>query len=106
MSKDDSCGTGAVLIAFILGAIAGAGAAALLSPTSGPENRRRITEIKDGIIDKTDSLRENVMNKADDAVERGKTFIDKQKGVISSAIEAGKDAYEKEKESRPAQDEA
>ena len=32
------------------------------------------------------------------AVEKGKGFVQDQKSIITSAVEAGKEAYEKEKE--------
>lgn len=109
MSRYDGGGSGTAFLAFLLGAVVGAGVAALLSPTSGPENRRRLAELRDDLVDNTDSLRDNAMDKvsdikekAGDMVNRGKDFINEQKDLMSSAIEAGKDAYSKEKESQPA----
>jgi len=39
-----------------------------------------------------------VKETATSAVEKGKEFVEEQKSVISTAVGAGKEAYEKEKE--------
>ncbi|MFC1549336.1 YtxH domain-containing protein [Nitrospirota bacterium] len=109
MSRQDGCGGGSVLFSFILGAIVGAGAAALFSPSTGAENRRKLSELGDEFMERTTDLREEAneqygaaREKLDDSVARGKEFVDKQKGILSSAIEAGKEAYNRERESQPA----
>jgi gas vesicle protein len=74
--------SGSILIAFVLGAIAGAATALLLAPQSGEETRRLISE----------KARES-KDKASEAARRGKEFVDRQREHLSSAIEQGKDAY-------------
>ena len=108
MSRNDSCGGGSVLFSFILGAIVGAGVAAVFSPSSGLENRRKLHELKEEIMERTSDLREEAHEKygeakeeLDKSVGKGKDFIEKQKGILSTAIEAGKEAYNKERESQP-----
>ena len=109
MSRYDGCGGGSVLVSFLLGAIVGAGVSALLSPTTGAENRRKLSELKDEILDKSSDLREEASSaygeaskKIDETARKGKEYVEKQKGILSSAIEAGKEAYNREKESQPA----
>lgn len=106
MSRNDSCGGGSCLFAFIFGALVGAGAVALLSPASGEENRRKLSELKDEFMEKSSDLRDEAHEKfqetrgrIDETVGKGKEFVDKQKSILSTAIEAGKEAYNRERES-------
>jgi len=78
----DNGHSGGIVIAFVLGAIAGAATALLLAPQSGEETRRLLGE----------KARES-KEKAADAARRGKDFVERQREHLSSAIEQGKDAY-------------
>ena len=81
MSQDN--GTSSVaLMAFVLGAVAGAAAALLMAPASGEETRRVIKE-------RADEARE----RANEAARQGREFIDRQRESLSTALERGKDAY-------------
>jgi gas vesicle protein len=80
MASDN--GGGAVLAAFILGAIAGAATALLLAPSSGEETRRLLAE----------KARES-KDLANDAAKKGREFVDRQRETLSTAIERGKEAY-------------
>ena len=102
-------GAGSSLIAFFLGGLVGAGVALLLAPKSGSETRQMIKELAGdareratGYVDKAKgtatSAVETAKQTATSYVEKGKEFIDDQKSVIISAVEAGKEAYNKEKE--------
>jgi len=55
MAKDDSLGGGAVLMAFILGAVAGAAVALLYAPATGEETRdylgQRAREGREKVVD-------------------------------------------------------
>lgn len=55
MAKDDDLGGGAVLLAFIAGALAGAAVALLYAPASGEETReflgQRAREGRDKVVD-------------------------------------------------------
>jgi gas vesicle protein len=73
---------GAVLVAFILGAIAGAATALLLAPSSGEETRRLIAE----------KAREG-KEKTSDAAQKSREFLDRQRDNLSQAVERGKEAY-------------
>lgn len=82
MSRDDSGGAGAVLMAFVLGAVAGAAVALLWAPTSGEETRRLLGEkAKEG------------KEKAAEAAQKGREFVAKQRETITTAIEKGREAY-------------
>jgi len=82
MASDN--GGGAIIAAFILGAIAGAATALLLAPSSGEETRRLLAE----------KAREG-KDLANDAAKKGREFVDRQRGNLSTAIERGKEAYQR-----------
>ena len=98
MRHDDSCGGSAsVLLAFLLGGVAGAGLAMLFTPYSADETRQKLNELKEDLYDRKGDIASEAQDKLKDAVDMGKEFIEEQKGVIGSALEAGKGAYKKEK---------
>jgi gas vesicle protein len=61
MAKDDSLGAGAVLMAFIAGAVAGAAVALLYAPATGEETReylgQRAREGRDRVADSARQFR-------------------------------------------------
>ncbi len=82
---------------FIVGLGVGALIGILFAPKSGEETR-------EFLLDKADESREYAQKKArelreraDDLIERSKEIMSRQKDSISAAVEAGKDAYQKEK---------
>jgi len=94
MSEDNG---GSRAVFFLAGLGIGAILALLLAPKSGKETR-------DFIAQKADEGRDYVKNKsvelrkqAEDAVEKGKDLVTKQKELLSAALEAGKQVYQDEK---------
>jgi gas vesicle protein len=94
MARDDSGGT--VVVAFVLGAIAGAAAALLMAPASGDETRRILA----------DKAREG-RERAEEAARQGRDFLNRQKEHFATAVERGREAYEQArgKGDRPAEGE-
>ena len=83
MSNDN--GTSAViLMAFVLGAIAGAATALLWAPQTGEETRRLLA----------DKAREG-REKAAEAAQKGKEFVDRQRDTLHTALDRGKEAYQR-----------
>jgi gas vesicle protein len=82
---------------FLAGLGIGAVLALLFAPRSGKETRDMIVqkaeEGRDFVKAKGDELRKQ----AEDAVEKGKDLVTKQKELLSAALEAGKQAYQEEK---------
>jgi gas vesicle protein len=91
MANDRDSQAGTVVMAFIVGAIAGAAVALLWAPASGAETRRKLGEA----VDKGSE-------KAAEAARQGREYLKQQRDQISAAvdkgIEKGKDAYEKGKD--------
>lgn len=86
MARDEG-NAGAILAAFLLGALAGAAAALLLAPASGEETRRLLG----------DKVREG-RDKATDAARQGREFLNRQRETISGAFERGREAYDEARE--------
>jgi gas vesicle protein len=88
---------GSKLGCFLVGLGIGAVLALLFAPRSGQETRDMIAEKaeegRDFVKTKTDELRQQ----AEEAVEKGKDLVTKQKELLSAALEAGRQAYQEEK---------
>jgi len=82
---------------FLAGLGIGAVIALLLAPRSGKETRdiivQKAEEGRDFVVTKGEEIRKQ----AEDAVEKGKDMVNKQKDLLSAALEAGKQAYQDEK---------
>jgi gas vesicle protein len=83
MARDDGGAAGTVVVAFVLGAVAGAAVALLMAPATGEEMRQTLA-------DKAREARE----KAEEAARQGREFVDRQRSTVASAIERGREAYE------------
>ena len=80
---DQGKSTGSILVAFALGAAAGAAIALLYAPASGEETRRKLR----------DKAREG-RDKAEALAREGREFIERQRETLASVVERGRDAYE------------
>ncbi len=76
-----------VLVPFLLGGIVGAAIGLLLAPRSGSEMRKKIRELA---LDSRD--------KFSATLGKGLDFYDDAKIAVTSAVEAGKQAYMQERE--------
>ena len=83
MSRDEGAGAGSILLAFLLGAVAGAAVALLYAPAAGQETREFLGE----------KAREG-RDRAADAAAKGRDMINQGRETISTAIERGRDAYQ------------
>lgn len=76
--------TSNVLVAFLLGAVAGSVAALLLAPASGADTRKKLA----------DGLRK-AKDKALDGLENAKEYAETHKEALKEAYQEGKEAYQK-----------
>jgi gas vesicle protein len=94
MAHDRDSQAGTVLLAFIVGAIAGAAVALLWAPAAGAETRRKLGDaLGEGSEKGREYLkqrREQFAAAVEKGVEKGKDAIDRGK----DAIEKGKEAFE------------
>lgn len=87
MSRDEA-GGGSLIAAFLIGAVTGAAVALLLAPTTGEEMRRIIG----------DKAREG-REKANEATRQGREFINRQRDTVATAVDRGREAYQRARES-------
>lgn len=74
---------GNVLMAFAIGAIAGAAVALLYAPASGEETRRKLAE----------KAREG-RERAESAAREGREFVNRQRENLTTAVEKGREAFQ------------
>lgn len=104
MGNDNGFSGGDIFLAFIMGGIVGAGIMMLLAPEAGEDMRKRIknysNDTKNKLTEYASQTRDTVVSK----VDKGKEVFDEKKAALTGAIEAGKEAYLKEKEKLAKQD--
>lgn len=86
MSRNEGSGAGNVMLAFLLGAVAGAAVALLCAPAAGTETREFLNE----------KAREG-RERASEAARQGREILNRQRENLSSAIEKGREAYKQAK---------
>lgn len=98
MADERGTSLGTVLLAFLSGAALGAVAALLLAPQSGEESREQLR----GYARRTEENLRELGGKAgetlDEAVEKGREFVEENKSVLTEAFEAGREAMRRERE--------
>jgi len=97
---DRGLSAGSVLLAFLAGATAGAVAALLLAPQSGRDSRKQLRSYarrtEEGIRD----LAERAGELWEDAVDKGKEFMEEKKEVLTEALDAGREAMRRRERDR------
>ena len=93
---DEGFSSGSVLLAFILGGMVGAGVALLIAPQSGVETRRKIKDLADDVKEKATDYASTAKEKVTETVDKAKNLYEEKKSAVTAAVEAGKEAYEKE----------
>lgn len=103
MSDEKGISAGTVLVSFVAGAAVGAGLALLYAPKSGKEMRDTIADLTDDAVDKIKEYAKDAQDKIKTVIEEGRETVVEKKSILASAIEAGKEAMQKEKERLTAQ---
>jgi gas vesicle protein len=98
MSDDRGFSAASVALGFILGGVLGASLALLFAPESGRRTRERLRDLAADARDKTIDLSEDLRDKAEDAMERGREVYEEKKSILSAAVQAGKEAMQRERE--------
>jgi len=99
MANDDQGTTAStIFLSFLAGAAVGAGLALLYAPKTGRELREKIGELTDDAVGKIKTYANEAQDKIKSTIEDGKEVIREKKSILTTAIEAGKEAMEREKE--------
>jgi gas vesicle protein len=83
MAQDDGAGAGTVMLAFLIGAVAGAAVALLYAPATGAETREFLG-------DKAREGRERAVQ----AAEKGRQAVKDGRETLVNAIERGREAFQ------------
>lgn len=98
MSEERGYSGAAIALGFILGGALGASLALLFAPESGRRTRERLRDLAADVRDKTIDLSEDIRDRAEDAVERSREVIEEKKSILSAAVQAGKEAMQRERD--------
>ena len=102
MSNSESGFSGHTVILFLfVGAMAGAAAVLLLAPKARRESAKRIRELSHDLKERASAIVDTAKENVSSTVSRGRDFIDEKRSVVSSAVEAGKEAYARRKTQVP-----
>lgn len=82
---------------FLVGLGIGALIGILFAPKSGEETREYLSSRADEGREYAQRKARELRERAEDLIERSKEIMARQKGSISAAVDAGKDAYQREK---------
>jgi gas vesicle protein len=82
---------------FLVGLGIGALVGILFAPKSGEETREFLAQKADEGREYAQRKARELRERAEDLVERGKSAATRQKETISAAVDAGRDAYQREK---------
>jgi gas vesicle protein len=89
MARDEA-GAGTVLLAFLVGAVAGAAVALLYAPATGRETREFLNE----------KAREG-REKANEAAAKGRQILNQGRDTLATAIDRGREAYQQARGQTP-----
>jgi len=83
MATEEGSGSGAVLLAFLVGAVAGAAVTLLYAPGPGSETRAKLGEKSREASERAAAL-----------AEKGRQVINDSRETLTTAMERGREAYE------------
>src|SRR5579872_4946452 len=88
---------GSKITYFLVGLGVGALVGVLFAPKSGEETREYLSKKADEGREYAQRKARELRERAEDIVERGKQAAARQKDTLSAAVDAGRDAYQREK---------
>ncbi|HWQ02867.1 MAG TPA: YtxH domain-containing protein [Candidatus Nitrosotenuis sp.] len=89
--------SGSKISYFLVGLGVGALLGILFAPKSGEETREYLREKAEEGREYAQRKAKELRERAEEMVERGKEFVSSQKEQVSAALDAGKEAYQREK---------
>jgi gas vesicle protein len=89
--------TGSKISAFLIGLGIGAVVGILFAPKSGEETREYLADKAEEGREYAQRKAQELRERADDLLERGKNVASRQKDSLSAAVDAGREAYQRER---------
>lgn len=102
----ERCSGGSFVAGILVGGLVGAGIALLFAPRSGAETRQRIREMGEDLKDTASDYVHKAGDSIHGAYDRSREYVSEHKSAITTAVEAGVDAYKKELEKAKAEQKA
>ena len=90
------------ITSFLMGLGAGVAIAMLTTPRTGDETRELLSEKARQARRYAERRASDLRDMANEATAIGKGVVNRQKNAVSAAVEAAKDAYNRELQSHPA----
>ncbi len=95
MMERKSSGMACGVMSFFIGGAVGAGVALLLAPKTGSEMREQIKDVAGNVKGKADDYYGQLQDLVTSAMEQGSGIIDDKKKLITAAVQAAMEAYDK-----------
>ncbi|MHB8411824.1 MAG: YtxH domain-containing protein [Candidatus Acidiferrales bacterium] len=88
---------------FVVGLGIGALVGILFAPKSGEDTREYLTKKADEGREYAQKKARELRERAEDLIERSKEIMNREKGSLTAAVDAGKETYQREKSKAQAQ---
>jgi len=98
MAHDRESSLGVAALAFLSGGLVGAAVALLLAPQSGRQSREQMRGYARRAEGNVHELAEKATDILEQAIDKGREFVEEKKSAITEAVEAGRAAIQRERE--------
>lgn len=98
MTDDRGNSMGTMALAFLTGGLAGAAVALLLTPQSGRESREQLRRYARRAEENIHGLTDRATQVLDQAMDKGREFVQENKSVLTEAVKVGRAAMSRERE--------
>ena len=98
MTDTRGCSLGMAGLAFVTGGLLGAAAAFLLAPQPGRQSQEQLRGYARRVEGSVHELADKAVEAVDQALDKGREFIQEKKSVLTEAVEAGRTAMQREHE--------
>ena len=98
MSDERDSGTSSILLSFLLGGLTGAALALLYAPRPGRETREYLADKLHEGAERSRGLRDDAVSKGREFLDEAGDYLERRKERLAAAVEAGRQVYREEKD--------